>query len=312
MARGDSLARQLQLFLLLDAERELSVDAAASRLGCTRRTVYRDLDVLQRVGMPLYQEPQGRRARWRLADGFRRRLAVTLGLDEIVALVAGARALDSLEGTVFRTSAARALDKLSAALSPQVRLRAEAVAARLSARAGPGHDYTERREALHALMAAVEAQQTVELVYRKLQARRDARYTVDPYHLHLQGGAVYVIGWAQERRDVRVFLLDRVRAVRPTGQPFTRRREVDALKVVHGAFGVWSKPATRVRLRFRGRAALLVAELSVHQSQVSQWRNDRELDVTLQVPVSPALVSWVRGFGKDVAVLEPKALTQQL
>ncbi|MBN2576420.1 MAG: HTH domain-containing protein [Deltaproteobacteria bacterium] len=64
--RGSYLARQQRLLRLLDERKELSVDHAAAELGCSRRTVYRDFLVLSETGVPLYQEPEGRRVRWRL------------------------------------------------------------------------------------------------------------------------------------------------------------------------------------------------------------------------------------------------------
>jgi biotin operon repressor len=57
------LARQQRLLRLLDERKELSVEHAAAELGCSRRTVYRDFLVLSETGVPLYQEPEGRRVR---------------------------------------------------------------------------------------------------------------------------------------------------------------------------------------------------------------------------------------------------------
>jgi predicted DNA-binding transcriptional regulator YafY len=84
-----SLARQQRLVRLLDERRGLSADAAAAELGCDRRTVYRDFTVLEEAGFPLYQEPEGRRMRWRLVEGPKRRLSVTLNFAEMLALTTG-------------------------------------------------------------------------------------------------------------------------------------------------------------------------------------------------------------------------------
>jgi len=88
--RGSSLARQQRLLRLLDQGDGLSVPRAAGQLGCTERTLYRDLAVLQEIGVPVYQEREGKRLRWRLVDGpkhfFVRRFALAgkvVILDEI-------------------------------------------------------------------------------------------------------------------------------------------------------------------------------------------------------------------------------------
>src|ERR1700730_3138413 len=78
MSRGDGLARQLQLMQMLEHRQEIVVPEVAAQLGYTVRTVYRDLQVLERVGVPIYQERRGQKARWRVMEGYRRRLSITL------------------------------------------------------------------------------------------------------------------------------------------------------------------------------------------------------------------------------------------
>jgi predicted DNA-binding transcriptional regulator YafY len=63
--RGNQLARQWQLLQLIDHPAGIAVDDAARKLGCTVRTIWRDLDVLQKAGFPLYDDKgaDGRRSR---------------------------------------------------------------------------------------------------------------------------------------------------------------------------------------------------------------------------------------------------------
>ncbi len=63
MARGDQLSRRWRLIRLLDHPDGFTVDEAAGELGCTVRTIWRDLGVLQKANFPLYYtEPDGRRS----------------------------------------------------------------------------------------------------------------------------------------------------------------------------------------------------------------------------------------------------------
>ncbi len=71
MARGDQLSRQWRLIRFLDHPNGFTVDEAAQELGCTVRTIWRDLDVLQKANFPLYDEKDGRRVRYRLPAGLR-------------------------------------------------------------------------------------------------------------------------------------------------------------------------------------------------------------------------------------------------
>lgn len=128
---------------MLDERKELSVEHAAAELGCSRRTVYRDFLVLSETGVPLYQEPEGRRVRWRLVDGPKRRLSITLSFSEMLALTAGRDLLAGLTGTFFHEAAISALEKIRAALPEPLLSRADASAELVMADKRPLRDYRE-------------------------------------------------------------------------------------------------------------------------------------------------------------------------
>jgi predicted DNA-binding transcriptional regulator YafY len=129
MDRGRSLIRQQRLSRILDQRREIEPTRVARELGCARRTIYRDLAVLQELGIPLYQEPEGRRVRWRLLDGPRRKLSVTLSFSEILALTTGRDTLAGLAGTFFHEAAISAVEKIRDALPKELVARADRSAA---------------------------------------------------------------------------------------------------------------------------------------------------------------------------------------
>jgi predicted DNA-binding transcriptional regulator YafY len=312
MARGDSLARQLTLIRLLDARREVVVTDVARELGFTSRTVYRDLAVLERVGVPIYQERTGARSRWRVVEGYQRKVPLTLSFSEMLALAAGRELLSGLAGTMFHEAAISALEKIRASLPKEISTRVEAAAPRFSATMGPRHDYERASERIQEVVAAMEREETVELLYRKPRERQASTRTVDPYHLHVQAGAIYLMGWCHARKALRVFLMDRASEVRRTGRRFERRAEMSPSGALHGAFGPWSGKSERVRLRFDAEAATFAAERRVHPSQVSQWIAGGRLEMELRVPIGPALVAWVLGWGAKVEVVGPRRLRDRV
>ena len=53
MPRGNQLARQWQLLQVIQHPAGNVVDDAARKLDCTVRTIWRDLQVLRKAGLPL-------------------------------------------------------------------------------------------------------------------------------------------------------------------------------------------------------------------------------------------------------------------
>ncbi len=310
MARGDSIARQLELMELLESRRELNVASVARELGYTARTVYRDLAVLERIGVPIYQERAGRRSRWRVVEGYRRRLALTLSWSEMLALAVGHRFVAGMQGSILDRAGRSGIEKIRAALPKELVARAESVAHKVTASAGATHDYVDRSDVFDRLLDAFERQVTVRMAHRKAGERRERERLVDPYHLHVQAGAAYLIGFDHVRHQVRTFLVDRIRSIESTGERFEPRADFAPDTLLQGSFGPWAGRALKIELRFDRSAAPLVAEQRMHPSQANQWRSDGRLDVTLRAPIGPALIAWILGWGTRVEVVSPRRLTE--
>ncbi|HZA51563.1 MAG TPA: HTH domain-containing protein [Myxococcaceae bacterium] len=117
-----SLERQWKLMQILEDRRQLAVNEVARELGSTPRTVYRDLSVLERIGVPIYQERPGTRARWRVMERYRsRRFSVTLSWPEMLALSAARDLVGGASGSFFHGFAVSALDKIRRAVPEETR-----------------------------------------------------------------------------------------------------------------------------------------------------------------------------------------------
>ena len=237
MPRGNQLARQWRLLQFLGRPPGLAVEDAARELDCTVRTVWRDLRVLQEAGFPIYDEREGRRGLWKVEAAFRDRLPVPLSLPEIVALLVSRDLLDHGGAGPFSPSLASAFGKIRALLAPRAlelvdrlraRIGARAIGAKLR-RAGGGH------------LAEIQ---------RALAERR-----VDPYHLTFVSGGLYLVGHCHLRRDVRIFAVERIRAVTALRDTFVMPADFDAEAYLRGAWGIVRGDPVGVRAVFSRAAA---------------------------------------------------------
>ena len=118
MSRGEPLIRQWNLLKALQAHRfGIGTDELAERLGCAKRTVQRDLNVLQQAGFPISFEQRdfGKRF-WELAPHFIEREELMLSVTEMLSLFLSRQVLSPLAGTQFGDGLATALDKIKAFL----------------------------------------------------------------------------------------------------------------------------------------------------------------------------------------------------
>lgn len=312
MSRGDSLTRQLRLMQILETRRELTVADVARELEFTERTVYRDLVVLERIGVPIYQEKQGGRSRWRVVDGYQRRLTLSLSNGEAFALTAGQKLLGGLPDSTVEVNARSAWKKVAEALPVELRGKLAKADSHVSGTLGAELVRLVPRDVQTVVEEAVERGETLRFIYQGVNARTAAPRLVDGYLLHVQNGAIYLLGYCHRRRSIRTFRLDRIRAAQNTKTAFEARTGFEPAKILQGVFGPWHGRAVRVSLRFSASVAPLVAERKMHPSQHNQLRSDGGLDVTMTLPICPELVRWIIGWGECVQVVEPKSLADEV
>jgi predicted DNA-binding transcriptional regulator YafY len=308
--RGEAFARQLKLLALLEVRREgVELDEAAEELGAQRRTVYRDFRVLEDAGFPLTSARDGRRARWRLMEGYRHRLQLTLTWSELVALMTARQALSGLAGTLLHDGAASALEKIRATLPRGLADRFRASEPLVSAPEG-GRDYGARGEVVRLLVEAVDQRQTIVARYRSRAKgrRRDAERKLDPYHLRVAEEGIYLLARCHQSGEVKLFLVDRFDAVRLTGERFAPPEGFSAKQMLKPSFAMWSGRARRVSFTVAPELADLMMERKIHPSQVAQRRSDGSLEVRLEVAIGPPLVAHLTGLGAAVSEIEPREL----
>jgi len=118
MARGDQLIRQWKILHTLAAcmAGKTAADLATD-LGCSSRTVYRDLEALQAGGFPITAESKDNRSYWRIL-GKKSQVPPAFSLPELMALYFGRDMLRTYRGTVFYDAIESLLSKIKATLPP--------------------------------------------------------------------------------------------------------------------------------------------------------------------------------------------------
>lgn len=136
---------------------------------------------------------------------------------------------------------------------------------------------------------------------------------VHPLHILCQDNAWYLWLWDPVRKDKRRFSLSRIRSITRTGKTF-RPRKFDIHQEIEDSFGVTSGKAVDVKIQFRRKASYLVAERPWHHSQQLAPGPDSEwnLELTMNVALTPELIRWLMGYDQDFRVIEPASLDEAI
>jgi predicted DNA-binding transcriptional regulator YafY len=315
MPRNSQVTRQW--FLLEKLERsqgatlEQLVDSLPEDFPRHARTVRRDLEALE-SRFPLITERRDGKTIWRLMDGFKRSLQLSFSQTELMALVFSKDLLKPLNGTELEASLDSALKKMTAALPTEGAAFLGNLRDFFSVGLGPHKKYRDHHETIETLTKAISRSRTVQIRYFSASRNATARRSVDPYRLWYAQGALYLIGHCHLREDVRLFSVDRIRAITITNQPCQMPLGFEVDQYVANTLMVMRGPPIHVRLRFDRTAAPWVRDREWHQSQRFEPARGGALVMTLKVADTPELVGWILSFGSRVKVLSPESLKRRV
>lgn len=208
MRRADRL---FQIVQRLRGGRLVTARALAERLEVSERTIYRDIADLQASGVPVDGEAG---VGYLLREGFELP-PLMFTRDEVVALVAGARMVQSFGGAAMARAAVEALVKIAAVLPEAERERLNRTEIHAARDALP----EAIRAALDRLDHAVECRSVLQLRYCDEMGRETSR-AVWPLGLWFWGKVWTLVAWCELRKDFRMFRIDRMLELDLAGRSF--------------------------------------------------------------------------------------------
>jgi predicted DNA-binding transcriptional regulator YafY len=169
-------------------------------------------------------------------------------------------------------------------------------------------------KAMTAVHEAVAAKRQLALGYRSRSAGKTLSCDVHPLGIVYRGVLGYLVGTVADYADVRIFALHRVTSARMLDAASRTPPGFDLQAYAHsGAFGFMDNGPIRMVLRMTEPAAehLYETPLSTDQHIAADSR-DGWVRITATVRDNSQLQWWLRGFGKEVEVLEPASLRAQV
>ena len=315
MARGEPLIRQWNLLKALQAHRfGIGTDELAERLECTKRTVQRDLNVLQQSGFPVSFEQRdfGKRF-WKLAPQFIERQELMLTVTEMLSLFLSRQILSPLAGTQFGDGLATALDKIKAFLPARALNYFDDLDENLLVKVVARHDYSGQDKEIRIINQAMAEGRVLKVRYQSASKGRAIDTRFHPYGLVFFGMNLYCIGHLEAYDEIRTLKVARFLGVELTADTFEKPRTFSLRAWTHGAFGVFGPGKFQtIKVRFTGWATTNVREHTWHPSQKIVKDGKDSLVATFELSDTTEFKRWLLGYGRCAVVLSPKGLVDEM
>jgi predicted DNA-binding transcriptional regulator YafY len=293
----------------------VTIEELAALSGVTTRTIRRDLQALQEAGFPLYDDRSrdDGRTRWMVNGQAFKGLSTGLTLAELCALYFSRSLLESLAGTPFRQDLESAFEKLGSVLTPHMQHFLDQLPRVFLAKPGPGpiSDGPLRQQIVARALEATLHQRQATLTYHSKSSERTKTYLVHPYRLAYAQGALYLLAYVPEYRQVRTFAVERIHELSLLEERFSPIEELpdDAFP---DSLGVHSGPPEPVEIEFQPAVADYVRARRWHASQKLRDTAGGGVAMSLHVCLDRALQSWILSFGPFARVVSPDGLAREI
>lgn len=298
--------RLIRLITLMQSNKARNATDLTLELGVSRRTLFRDLKLLEAAGVPYYHER---------GKGYRIRQSfflppINLSMTETLGLMVLAKRAEADRSRPLAAAALSAVYKLIASVPDPIREACGDLIKHISIDPGRTEDGTSESRIYIELQHSIDQQLACEVVYQPPRNAPLMRTILRPYALHLANNAWYVLGTTDMHGpEVRVFKLVRFQSVTPTRQRF---KKPDGFRVRDKLGNAWRlNPEGQeydVCLEFSEQVATNVAEVRWHHTQQTERLEDGGCRVRFRIDGLREIAWWVCGYADQCRVVSPSAL----
>jgi len=315
--RGEALRRQWQLLQLLQSHRYgLTVDELAEKLGCSKRTIQRDLNVLREVNLPImYQQVEdspGKR-RYFLPSQYINKNDLWLTITEALSLYLARAFMAPLAGTTIGDAFESLVNRIEQTLSNAARKHFRNLQNLLLVLPAGQPDYSAKRDIVSAVDQAVREQKVLKITYHSPWRPEKYQTEIHPYGIVFWQGDLYVVAYSKRAAEIRIFKVTRILTAELTQKTFHKPPDFDLEDYFAPSLSVTrSGRKFEAVVEFTGPAAALALERRWHPSQRIIHRSDDRVVMKFVISDSIGLKQWIKTFGRHARLLEPDWLREEL
>jgi proteasome accessory factor B len=306
------VTRLLRLVVLLQSGKGSNVNSLATECGVTRRTIFRDLEIIREAGLPLEYQQEFQVYR----------LPASLALpptqftaEEALATIVLCGQLREATRFPFPSAARSVATKLESVLPAKLREHLRDANGAIEQLPQPtSHLDNDHGSHYRTLVAAISARRALRMSYRGALDAAAVSTKIWPYRLLWSRHSWYVIARSSLHRGVRTFHVGRIEALTELPERFKIPTGFRIERYLRNAWHLIPEAGDdhTVRLQFSSLVARNVADVVWHRTQQVRWNDDGSLHFEVTVSGLNEISWWILGYGDQVQVLEPPKLREMI
>ncbi|KPJ66356.1 MAG: hypothetical protein AMJ43_08435 [Coxiella sp. DG_40] len=304
------VSRIIQILTTLQSRQHYMVDDLAKMFETSRRTVFRDLKELQKIGVPYHFDQKNRC--YTIEPGFFLP-PLDLNLQEAMSLLLLVHKAGNQIQLPFQRSVLLAALKIENNLPSQIRQYCSAALQNISIRFRPQERFDLLDKIFAQLLKAILEKRIVNIYYYLPFEQKNVATNLSPYHLMYNDYTWYVLGKSSLHKEVCSFKLNQIKELNTLDKCFIKDKKFDVSDYLSRAWSMIPEGKLyHVKLRFLPEAARSVAEVQWHSTQKVTFEDDGCAIVEFRVDGLSEITWWILSYGGKVQVLTPRVLRQRI
>lgn len=298
--------RLLKLITLLQTGKPYRVADMSRECKVSRRTLFRDLNLLKLAGVPIVFDVVA--DRYAIEKKFFLP-PVNFTVGEALSLMMAIQKCSPRNLIPNPEVAVSALIKLESILPQEIQTYCGSAMNHIEFRHGPVTEAERTGKIFDLLWRAAQEHETVNIVYDSYFEQKEIGTRLDPYRLIFISRGWYVIGYSHQHKQTRTFKIERIIEVNPSKRKFSGHESFSTTEYFGNAWQmIRGAKWYHVRIRFSPKVSGNVEEVLWHPTQQTQRLEDGSLQFEVDVDGVEEMSWWVMGYGKEAVVEAPADL----
>ncbi|MEX0661599.1 MAG: YafY family protein [Balneolaceae bacterium] len=302
MSRLKSSERRMKLILMLqDSKKRLTIDELAEEFGVSRRTIFRDFNVLSEINVPVtWDQYSG----YGVMEGYKIP-PLMFNSKELATIMVGLNFVKSQVDEMLVSDAKGVELKIKNTVPQELKNFMDSLDDRTVV--DPFlHFGSEKKEGgnWYLVSSAISQKKSIEFSYKSKSDGKTTDRKIDPYLLVFYRDHWNVIGFSHKREAIRNFVLDRMDEVKIRNEIYELKEEINVEALIFGSNESGQIIEVLVYEEVERPFKANLPTKIFNQNRVS----DKIIKVSFKFENLDYINEWLLQFGDKVEIISPKKL----
>ncbi|MFT4416275.1 helix-turn-helix transcriptional regulator [Fredinandcohnia humi] len=305
----NKIDRLMAILLQLKKQTKVTANELATTFEVTPRTIYRDIQALSEMGIPIIALP-GNEGGYLISDHFFIP-PIMFSKEEVFSLLLAEQMITQVEVPGHQKYINTAFLKIKNVLDDESSTRFQRVHKRITFDIKQKRPSTFEQQPFHAVSRAIEHNQKLAMTYFHPKKQELTNRKIHPYGLIFEDGLWYLVAYCELRKAERMFAVNRIHQIEVVGETFSLPEGFELRKYFPDAIYT-GEGDTQVLLKVVKSIYHIVKDYHQLRAGVIYDETDDSYIISLLTNYPRNYISFAFRFFGEIEIIEPLSLRDEM